>query len=600
MKSFRPKGIGGQAQAEGPLSLLFTQDGLDACDRTFSVAPVEAVINASLYTLGSAVSSLSEVSSAPAAVSSSSMDTGQQQAEGALSSNSLNALLKANPVSALDPVEQVMPPAVAFSTLTSVAASHQASTDKGTPAVLSMGDSPHAEVQRGAQRPAGVVGVAGLASAGEFDFDVLGAGRFDQGFDVLGVGREDRDGTEAAAVLGDRHDLRVDAGDLLAEDFFGLEAELAGASVDLDAAGDVDLDAGAAQPIDHPVDESVVFGLAGMALALDRARDVQRSDDLSVEEACVGTEQFVVAGQGGHRPSIQQEVAAFAACHVEEMPKSTSSLAYSSVQSTPWASSSSSSSLKAACWASTSRRSASSMKPNLVKPAGCAPLLEAPLLETSMLSSLGMPQIVAPASAPDKTLASTHTMGAQPAFGSTGQHRRCGRNDRIHPSRMMVQKRQGRAIAPAPPSPQLPPTIPVTSDTLREGSQSILERIVQGTMSQGTAVPQDAHAAGAQSSYLMVEPAVPVDHTTPLGAPYLTDSDALLMGVSASYSNCRFAVIGRFLNTAAPGDARSAEAARSGAPSITEIGPAVLNPRELDMLQSGADIEKHGQVAGSR
>src|ERR1035441_1218616 len=77
--------VGGQAHAVGALSSLSTPGGLDACDRTFSVAPVEPVINASLYTLGSAVSSLSEVSSAPAAVSSSSMDTGQQQAEGALS-----------------------------------------------------------------------------------------------------------------------------------------------------------------------------------------------------------------------------------------------------------------------------------------------------------------------------------------------------------------------------------------------------------------------------------------------------------------------------------------------------------------------------------
>src|ERR1035441_5960334 len=77
--------VGGQAHAVGALSSLSTPGGLDACDRTFSVAPVGTVINASLYTLGSAVSSLSEVSSAPAAVSSSSMDTGQQQAEGALS-----------------------------------------------------------------------------------------------------------------------------------------------------------------------------------------------------------------------------------------------------------------------------------------------------------------------------------------------------------------------------------------------------------------------------------------------------------------------------------------------------------------------------------
>ena len=73
-------------------------------------------------------------------------------------------------------------------------------------------------VERGAQRPAVVVGVRGLARS--IDLDVLGTGRFDQGFDVLDVGREDRDGTVAvaAAVLGDRDDLGVHAGDLLAEE----------------------------------------------------------------------------------------------------------------------------------------------------------------------------------------------------------------------------------------------------------------------------------------------------------------------------------------------------------------------------------------------
>jgi hypothetical protein len=80
----------------------------------------------------------------------------------------------------------------------------------------------------------------------------------------------------------------------------------------------------------------------------------------------------------------------------------------------------------------------------------------------------------------------------------------------------------------------------------------------------------------------------------------MSKADCSLDGCLAQYSNCRLAVIERVCNTAAPGDARSAEAVRSGAPSITEIGPAVLNPRELDMLQSGTDIEKHGQVAGSR
>src|ERR1700691_914117 len=39
--------VGGQQQAEGALSLLASPTGLDACDRTFSIDPVEPVIDAS-------------------------------------------------------------------------------------------------------------------------------------------------------------------------------------------------------------------------------------------------------------------------------------------------------------------------------------------------------------------------------------------------------------------------------------------------------------------------------------------------------------------------------------------------------------------------
>jgi len=83
-----------------------------------------------------------------------------------------------------------------------------------------------------------------------------------------------------------------------------------------------------------------------------------------------------------------------------------------------------------------------------------------------------------------------------------------------HPSRMMVQKRQGRAIAPAPGSYQLSHTKSVRSDTLREGSSPTLERVVQGTMLQGNAGPQDAHAVGALSSFSMVRASSASDQTT--------------------------------------------------------------------------------------
>jgi hypothetical protein len=51
-----------------------------------------------------------------------------------------------------------------------------------------------------------------------------------------------------------------------------------------------------------------------------------------------------------------------------------------------------------------------------------------------------------------------------------------------------------------------PPTNPPLSDTLCEGLESILERVVQHEMSQGFAAPQDALAAGAHSPLLMANP----------------------------------------------------------------------------------------------
>jgi hypothetical protein len=52
--------------------------------------------------------------------------------------------------------------------------------------------------------------------------------------------------------------------------------------------------------------------------------------------------------------------------------------------------------------------------------------------------------------------------------------------------------------------------------------------------------------------------------------------------------------------SAAPGDARGAEAVRSGAPSITEMVPAVLNPRELEMSRLAKSTDGSGQLENSR
>ena len=184
-----------------------------------------------------------------------------------------------------------------------------------------------------------------------------------------------------------------------------------GTLVGLDAAGDVDLDIGAADPVDHAVDERVVFGLAGMDLAQHGAGDVPRPGEGGPEEPSVSEELLVVAGQAGDRPAVEQEVAAFTAGHDgadDQVAARARSFSYSSVPSMPSASSSSPSSSKRACWASTKRRSSSSMKPCSHTPSGdTSPTLSAEgfdppgpdplLLEAPLFSSLAMKQIVAPA-----------------------------------------------------------------------------------------------------------------------------------------------------------------------------------------------------------
>src|SRR5665213_3797702 len=283
----------------------------------------------------------------------------------------------------------------------------------------------------------------GEGSARRVDVDVLSIGGVDEGLDVLDVGRDDRDRTTTAESLGDRDEQSVNTGDLVAglsdlfrvglvEGVLGDVAQLAGTVVGLDGPGDVDLNAGATEPVDHPVDESVVFGLARTGLAHHRAGDVQRADDLPVHELPVGIEQFLVAGQAGNRSAIEQEVAAFPGGHADaedQVAALARSFSYSAVLSTPWASSSSPTSLKRACCASTSRRSASSMKTS-----GEKPLLEAPLLDASMSSSFGIAGIVAPRMGPGTTSACSRAFptsahdGRRPRPMAAGGERRWPRS----------------------------------------------------------------------------------------------------------------------------------------------------------------------------
>jgi hypothetical protein len=169
----------------------------------------------------------------------------------------------------------------------------------------------------------------------------------------------------------------------LVQGFLGDVTEFAATVVGLDRAGDVDVGGGATDPVDHPVDQSVVFGLACTDLDHYLAGDEESADELLVEEPLVAEEHLVITGKGADGAAIQQDVAAFAACHEaaeDQVAALASSFSYSSVPSTPSASSSAAASSMRARLDSIKMRSASSMKTS-----GEAPLLETPFGEAPLL-----------------------------------------------------------------------------------------------------------------------------------------------------------------------------------------------------------------------
>jgi hypothetical protein len=104
---------------------------------------------------------------------------------------------------------------------------------------------------------------------------------------------------------------------------------------------------------------------------------------------------------------------------------------------------------------------------------------------------------------------------------------------------------------------------------------------------------------------LVVNPSVDMRSTTcsDSSRPFsfsLLMTHACLDGHQRTVSVDCFAVNVTCFNTAAPGDARGAEAVRSGAPSITEMVPAVLNPRELEMSRLAKSTDGSGQLESSR
>ena len=478
---------------------------------------------------------------------------------------------------------------------------------------------------------------AGGVSVGGIDVDVLATGGVNERLDVDRVGREDRDGIKKAASLNDRDDLAVDSGDLVAEGFFGLEAKLAGTLVQVDAAWDVDLGAGSAEPVDHSVYERVVSGVARMDLARDRTRDVQRSTAGKFQESPVAVEQLVVAGECAHRPAIEQEVPAFPAGHDgadDQLAALARSFSYSAVPSTPSASSSSPSSLKAACWASTSRRSASSTKPCSHTPLGVAPL---PLLETSMSSSLGMPQIVAPTGnglgedlgtgargagqspKPDHTHQDHGGVEDPPRANASGPreswirdrqqrwqrlrgittsgslHATAGKQvDRVSqnallrssvlsgvdPCLSLNQADPTSSLACAHPT--SPPTNPVRSDTLREGKTTTLERVVQGS---GFAVQ------GTGSSLALASPQA---SDTSHEVVWMVRRD--LDGQSVSCSGPHRAFNHTFFNSGADGHAKRPDSAGSSeAASFT-----VSQHRKNELYSTGTTEEMEMQLISRR
>ena len=591
--------VQGQAQAEGARSFPSTPSGLDGCDAQDSNLAGLA-LNPSCNTPAAAVCTFSEVSSAPAAVCSDAMDSGQAQAEGARSLCSPGVVSMGVTVPSVDPIVPVINLSVGLrSTERSAAAKcatalnaggrgarhiHSSHSCQDHPAGLwstadgngapcakaarsAAASGPRAEgfwgqkttdfvkvgrtfsraiwgrsvselilsrdsvrqmnvsrhrsghvsqsvsgedesaVQRGAQRPAGVVGlrpghalghavpifeheVGGQQKALELDFEggaeVLLSPQRTTGFHEPGLQVEDGApglrrsvggelclNLSADGHVGDpgRH-LRV-IGDggwrglnqlaaLQAEQVGGLEREESVRCTRVDDA--IEVDGGTplglhdhlqnryvARPVSEALSSHQIAKLAGRDVRRWDAeeRDPRVQEPELVEQLSFGVtygDQLAPAnsdalatmvvdlrreregvvdtmlgvnlrdGAGGYgeeinhasslapasalskvlapdgRPTIQQEVAAFCGGHAEETPKRARSFSYSSVPSKPSALSCLRSSRYPSWMRSSDARSSGSI----------APFGDAPLL----FSSLAMPRIVGPASAPSNILAS--------------------------------------------------------------------------------------------------------------------------------------------------------------------------------------------------
>jgi hypothetical protein len=265
--------------------------------------------------------------------------------------------------------------------------------------------------ERGAQRPAGVVGVGPAKKekkvatgsgglAGEPYGDVAAARGGHQVSDILEISRDDCYGGGVAESLGDRNDKCVDAADVSLLSFAARLQRFS--SQDPGPVNQLrrDVDVGvsrAGEPVDHELDQGVTALFAGVDLGSDDSRDTERPVVLVRQAEFVAGSKFVVMSELGDRAAVKQELAVVTCGHSAQEAASAISAAYSAVKSTPCSSASLRFSAKRSC--------CSAMK------AACATgSSKLPLLEPLRCGSFGIPQIVARNSDPGGVFVPMSTM----------------------------------------------------------------------------------------------------------------------------------------------------------------------------------------------
>ena len=161
-------------------------------------------------------------------------------------------------------------------------------------------DAQGSVVQRGAQRPAGVVGLAG-----NVDGDVAASGDIDEGFDVIQISREDRHCGLMSQMIGSGDKVAVDHGDARVVSSGTQQAAVFG---DLKREVNVNRLLGFGDGLDQAIDQDVLTRVAGAELTDDGHRDQQRAVVLGLEQHQVVAEQIFVSGEHRYGATIQHEI----------------------------------------------------------------------------------------------------------------------------------------------------------------------------------------------------------------------------------------------------------------------------------------------------